>query len=87
MLFVEFILPLRCKVNNKSSNSKIMKERIKRFIDFYRSQEIGRRREIRDEFLRRSGLSYPSWGSKLTRENYTLLEIGALEDICGLSRA
>lgn len=64
-----------------------MKERIKRFIDFYRSQEIGRRKEIRDEFLRRSGLSYPSWGSKLNRENYTLLEIAALEDICGLSNA
>lgn len=62
-----------------------MVHKIENFINFYHSQELPKKREIRDEFLRRSGLSYPSWGSKLTRKSFSPLEIGALESICDRS--
>ena len=62
-----------------------MKQKIENFIVFYHSQDLQKRREIRDEFLSRSGLSYPSWGSKLTRKKFSPLEIDALESICNLS--
>lgn len=59
-------------------------EKIKKitFKDYYQSLDEEMKRTVRDQFLKESGVSYPTFYSKLTRENYALLERRALETIC-----
>ena len=52
------------------------------FKDYYQSLDEERKKAVRDQFLVASGISYPTFYSKLTRENYSLLERRALETIC-----
>ena len=60
-----------------------MDEKVKKFVEYYRIQEIGERQRIRDEFLERSGLRYSSWYARLRKKNFSALEMAALSDICG----
>jgi hypothetical protein len=60
-----------------------MKKNVENFIDFYKQQDVGRRRIIRDEFLEKSGMTYPAWYSKLRRNVFSKLELITLGDICG----
>ena len=55
------------------------------FKDYYQSLDEERKKAVRDQFLVASGISYPTFYSKLTRENYSLLERRALETICQTS--
>lgn len=59
-----------------------MVEKIKKFILFYQQQGVGERRRIRDEFMAKSGISYPGWYAKLHRKSFTSLELDALSNIC-----
>lgn len=52
------------------------------FKDYYQSLNEELKKLVRNQFLEESGVSYPTFYSKLTRENYTLLERRALEKIC-----
>lgn len=44
------------------------------FKDYYQSLDEEMKKEVRNNFLEGSGISYPTFYSKLTRENYSLLE-------------
>lgn len=59
-----------------------MTEKVKKFMDFYRIQEVARRREIRDRFLDRSGRRYPAFYGKLKRASFSRLELESLHEIC-----
>lgn len=59
-----------------------MKRKVENFILFYKGQELGRRRLIREQFVKRSQLSYPGWYSKMRRKVFSALELEALEQIC-----
>lgn len=52
------------------------------FKDYYQTLDEEKKKAVRDQFLMASGISYPTFYSKLTRENYALLERRALETIC-----
>lgn len=52
------------------------------FKDYYQSLDEELKKLVRNQFLEESGISYPTFYSKLTRENYTPLERRALEAIC-----
>jgi len=52
------------------------------FKDYYQSLDEEMKKEVRNNFLEGSGISYPTFYSKLTRENYSLLERKLLETIC-----
>ncbi|RHJ80653.1 hypothetical protein [Parabacteroides sp. AM08-6] len=57
----------------------------KTFKDYYQSLDEERKKEIRNKFLEESGISYPTFYSKLNRENYSLLERKVLETICQMT--
>lgn len=57
----------------------------KSFLEYYSEVNSAEKKRIRDSFIVESGLSYPSWYSKLARKNFTLIEMKCLEDICGKS--
>lgn len=59
-----------------------MKQKVENFIVFYDKQTIEERRRIREEFLERSGITYPGWYAKLSRKTFTRLELSALGNIC-----
>lgn len=60
-----------------------MKEKVEKFIAFYRGQKIEEKRRIREEFLQKSKMSYPAWYSKMSRKVFSQLEIEALSEITG----
>lgn len=62
-----------------------MKEKVEKFILFYQQQDIAERRRIREEFIKKSRLSYPGWYAKLHRKVFSALELDALGSICGQS--
>jgi hypothetical protein len=62
---------------------KIIQEKVDLFIDFYKNQDIEERRRIREAFLEKSRLSYPSWYAKMKRKVFNSLELSALSEICG----
>jgi hypothetical protein len=55
------------------------------FRDYYKSLDEEQKREVRDKYLAASGMSFPTFYSKLRRGNYTLLEQKAIESICETS--
>lgn len=52
------------------------------FKGYYQSLDEETKKQVRNNFLEGSGISYPTFYSKLTRENYSLLERRLLEKIC-----
>lgn len=52
------------------------------FKDYYQSLSEEMKKKVRDTFIIESGISYPTFYSKMTRENYSLLERKSLENIC-----
>ncbi len=57
----------------------------KTFEDHYKGLSEKERVEVRDKFLEKTGLSYPSWYGKIRNMNFTKLEMTALCDICGIN--
>lgn len=57
----------------------------KSFLEYYSEVNSAEKKRIRDSFIKESGLSYPSWYSKLARKNFTPLEMKCLEELCGKS--
>ncbi len=55
------------------------------FKNYYHSLDDAEKVEIRDTILRECGISYPTFYSKLNRENYSILERKAIERICEIS--
>ncbi len=55
-----------------------------KFLKYYKSLQTEKKIEVRDEFLLKSGLQYPSWYSKIRTGNFSKLEISALSEICGV---
>lgn len=53
------------------------------FRDYYFSLPTEEQRKLREEFLSRSGLSYPSFYGKLHRKKYRPLERNLLEELTG----
>lgn len=53
-----------------------------RFLDYYRSKSASERIEIRNRFLKESGVTYPSWYVKICRGRFRVLELKLLSDIC-----
>lgn len=60
-----------------------MNEKINNFVKWYDSLEPDKKRDVREEFLRRSGLRYPSWFYKIKKKSFQPLEMQLLEDITG----
>lgn len=60
------------------------KKIIKDFSKYYKSLPLQDRNRIRDKFLERTGLAYPSWYSKLASGHFSKLEISLLEDLCNI---
>jgi hypothetical protein len=57
------------------------------FKDYYRSLDIDAKKSLRDSFLERCNMPYPTFYSKLARNHFSLLEMEALqpfikEEIC-----
>lgn len=63
--------------------NNICSEKVNDFLSLFRTREVEERKRIRDEFLRKSGLSYPAWYSKMTRKSFSPLELDVLGKICG----
>lgn len=59
-----------------------MDKKVEKFIVFFKKQDIEERRRIRDEFLKKSCLTYPGWYNKLHRKTFSVLELAALGSIC-----
>lgn len=59
----------------------------KKFDDYYKSIPFQEQKRVREEFLKASELSYPSWFTKRQRGSFTALEIGALKKITGINFA
>lgn len=59
-----------------------MEEKVENFILFYKEQDEESRVRIRECFLEKTGLSYPSWYSKISRKAFSRLEMEALSNIC-----
>lgn len=53
------------------------------FMVYYSGLDDRERMRVRDEFLERAGLSYPSWYAKMSSGSWKRLELLALGDICG----
>ena len=53
----------------------------KTFVEYYSSLPKEEQLIVRNKFLSQSGISYPTFYSKLSRKRYNLLEQKALEDI------
>lgn len=58
-----------------------------KFDEYYNSLPIGEKKRVRDEFLKASQISYPSWFTKRQRGSFTALEMGALKVITGINFA
>ena len=61
-----------------------MEEKVLKFIEYYRNQDVERRTFIRDSFLEKTSLRYPAWYAKLRRKVFGPLELAALSEICGV---
>ena len=61
-----------------------MEEKSSKFILYYKSFDTDKKRMIREAFLERTSLSYPSWYSKLARKRFSKLELEVLVKICGV---
>lgn len=59
-----------------------MKEKVENFIVFYKKEDVVERRRIRDEFLKKSKITYPGWYAKLQRKVFSFLELSVLSEIC-----
>ena len=59
-----------------------MDGKVENFIVFYKKQDVNERRRIRDEFLKKSKLTYPGWYAKLRRQVFSFLELSLLGEIC-----
>lgn len=55
----------------------------KTFKDYYEGLNEKKKTEVRDNFLKMTGLAYPSWYGKIRNMNFSKLEMKALSDICG----
>lgn len=62
-----------------------MEEKSLNFVLYYKKQDKMKKRAIRDAFLEKASLTYPSWYQKLAKKRFSKLEMDALEDICGTS--
>ena len=60
-----------------------MDEKINNFVKWYESLEPGKKRDVREKFLRHSGLRYPTWFYKIKKRSFQPLEMQLLEDITG----
>lgn len=56
-----------------------------KFELYYKDLTEDKKKYVREEFLKMSGLSYPAWFTKRQRGSFTLLEIDALKRITGRS--
>jgi len=56
----------------------------KKFSEFYKELTVQERVNVRDAFLDKSGLRYPSWYSKIKEGQFSKLELDALSEICGV---
>ena len=81
---IELSLYLHYKFNNNISNMQRKSEIIEKFITFYESQDLDKKREIRNTFLEETMLSYPAWFSKMKRKSFSLLEMKFLYGLCGI---
>lgn len=54
----------------------------KSFLEYFRELNESERVRVRDEFLKMTGLKYPSWYAKMATGNFRKLELKALEQIC-----
>ena len=57
----------------------------KKFELYYKELPEDKKKFVREEFLKMSGLSYPAWFAKRQRGNFTMLEMDALKSITGRS--
>ena len=55
----------------------------KTFKEHFDSLSKEKRVEIRDRFLEATGLSYPSWYTKIYNNSFSKLEMKELSKICG----
>ena len=60
-----------------------MNEKVQKFIDYFKNQDVERRVLIRDSFLEKTGLRYPAWYAKIRRKVFSPLELAALSEITG----
>ena len=60
-----------------------MEEKINNFILYYKSLDKEKKKELREAFLKKTLLSYPSWYVKLARGKFSILELDLLGRICG----
>lgn len=61
-----------------------IKLKVEDFSSYYKKLSILERNRVRNEFLEKTGLAYPSWYSKLSSGHFSKLEQSLLEDICDL---
>lgn len=54
----------------------------KSFMEYYRGLNESERVKVRDEFLKKTGLKYPSWYAKMSSGNFRKIDLIALELIC-----
>ena len=62
-------------------NKRIKKQKIG-FISYYDALDPTEKKRVREEFLKKSELSYPAWFTKIRRKSFTALERKALQEIC-----
>lgn len=55
------------------------------FVDYYKSLLLPEQKRIREQFIRETGIAYPTFYSKMKRNNYSLLERKTLENLCDQS--
>lgn len=52
------------------------------FKKHYKALSSQEQKQLRDDFLRETGIAYPTFYSKLSRESYTILERKLLDKLC-----
>jgi hypothetical protein len=60
-----------------------MEEKVQKFIDYFKNQDVKKRILIRDSFLEKTGLRYPAWYAKIRRKAFSPLELAALSEMTG----
>lgn len=54
----------------------------KSFLEYFRGLSESERVKVRDEFLKMTGLKYPSWYAKMSSGNFRKMDLIALGMIC-----
>ena len=83
MVLSYYFSPLRYKYNNNNRIFKIMEEKKQKMVPKYHYDQMEKatRLKLRDEFLRRSGMSLITFYDKLRKDSFKPLERELYENI------